>query len=297
MTYAGLFIALLSLGFTVDRAASYDLVGGEANVAGTWTSATLEDASPVLRPDCLAVSITDRKLTLKAVSGTNRIEGEWVRWRRRTWLTQENQTCRWFGDETKFEPILGAAWTYTITGQSDDKDEHHLTLHGKYSSCLGNACTKWKVYPEDFNTELRLVGNTLIDTNGTEDPVDDVEFVRLSEDDDIVDAARDAADKWLKLIDLGQLDSVYDRGTTSSFKAEVKKDDFRRNVLDHQARYGTTTARKYLISTHVLYAPNTKGRTDYAVFSNLVTKSHNVSGAEFVVLAKEEGEWRICWLR
>lgn len=266
----------------------------DKTVIGVWKSASFDDYGWVERPECPAISVTERTLTLKAVPGKNSVQGDLVRWTRRVWATTEN-ACRWYAGEPHFEPIFGAVWRYAVTGKSDEHEHHVPTLQGKYLDCDGSACSQW-TQAKEFTTELKLVSDTLIDRQPA-DPTGDIEFMRLSDDDGVVDEARSAAVTWLKVLDQGQLDQFYDHGTTAAFRGKVTRDSFRKSWSDFQSRTGRTTSREYLISTHLFYAPMiAKGRSDYVLFSNKATMARGVSRLEFVLLAREGGEWKVCWL-
>lgn len=268
----------------------------DSKAMGVWSSASLDEIAPVGQPQCLSMKVTQRTVTLKMVPGKTTIGGEWVRWTRRVWLNADNR-CRWFPEEAQFEPILGAVWTYTISGDSEDKEPPSLRIVGAYSTCLGNACNRW-THDNSFETQVRLVGgDKLVDTNKTADPSDDVEFVRLSDEQDLLDDARTAAERLLKPLDLGQLDRFYDQATTTSFRSNTGREEFHKRVSEAQARFGLSTSRKYSLTTHILYAPMIKaGRDDYVIFSNKVTRSGGTSFLETVCLAQENGEWKVSCL-
>jgi hypothetical protein len=263
---------------------------------GVWSSATLDEIAPVVgQPQCVSMKVTQRTVTLKMGPDKNTIGGEWVRWTRRVWLNSDG-ACRFFPEETQYEPLLQAVWTYTISGDTEDKQTQSLRIVGAYSTCLGNACNRW-THENSFETEVKLTGDKLVDTNRTADPSDDVEFMRLSDEQDLLDDARTEADRLLKSLDLGQIDRFYDEATTSSFRSSVSREDFHKRVSDAQARMGLSISRKYMITTHVLYAPMIKtGRDDYVIFSNKVTRAGGTSFVETVCLARENGGWRVSCL-
>jgi len=268
---------------------------GANKALGVWSSATLDEIAPVGQPQCLSMKVTQRTVILKMVPGKNTIDGEWVRWTRRVWLNSDNG-CRWFSQEAQYEPLLQAVWTYAISGESQDKQTQNLRIFGAYSNCLGNACDQW-THDKSFETELGLVGEKLVDTNKTADPTDDVEFMRLSDEQDFLDDARTAADNLLRPLDLGQFDRFYDQATTTSFRSNTSREAFHKRAAELQARFGLASSRKYAITTHAMYAPMIKtGRDDYVIFSNRLTRSGGASALEFVFLARESGEWRILWL-
>jgi hypothetical protein len=270
--------------------------GVPTEMIGVWSSATLDGMGPVSRPECRAMSLTDRKVTLKAVPGTDRVEGEWVRWTRSVWMSSDNQKCRWFPDDDQYEPIVGAIWTYSVEG-SYDRQRQVLKVHGNYSNCLGNACNKWHVHDSTFHTELKVVAGTLVDTNETVDTSDDVEFVQLEDDLETIEEARTTTEGWLKKLDLGDIDGFYDQATTGSFRQSVNRSDFHNHLAELQGQSGLITSRQFLLSTHVLYAPGfAKGKGNYILFSNKIVSSKQLVGMEFLLLAKENGQWRVLWL-
>jgi hypothetical protein len=272
-----------------------EVAGADSKALGVWSSATLDEIAAVGRPQCVSMRVTQRTVTLKTVPGQNKIGGEWVRWTRLVWLNSDS-LCRWFPEEAQYEPLLAAVWTYAVSGDNEGQQIPSFRIAGAYSACLGNACNRW-AHDERFETEMRLVGDKLVDTNKTADPTDDVEFVRLVDAQDLLDDARTAAEGLLKSLDLGQIDRFYDLATTSSFRSNTKREDFHKRVSDAQARLGLESSRKYLIATHVLYAPMIKtGRDDYVIFSNKVTTARGASFFEFVFLVRENKAWKVSWL-
>jgi Protein of unknown function (DUF4019) len=269
-----------------------------SKILGVWSSATLESIGPVLRPECLQIVVTQRNVTLKLNPQTKQLEGEWVRWSRAVWMASDHQTCRWPEMKARFEPIIGASWTYQISGQSYSTVRQALTISGQYTRCDGNACDVLPRHDQSFTTEVMLLGNKLVDTNGTPDPSDDIEFVRLSDEIDLLEDGRVAVEGWLKLLDAGKLETFYDNATTISFRHNQDRDSFTKAMSAQEAGDGQVVSRHYLLTTHVLYFPAlSAGRVDCILFSNVVQTSLKKTGAEFMILANDGGEWKILQFR
>jgi hypothetical protein len=263
---------------------------------GTWTSATLDGMGNNGRPQCSVITVTDRKLTLKSEPGSTRVEGEWVRWTRNVWMTSDNLACRWYPEETTFEPVFGSIWTYSLRG-SYDAQRQVLKVHGDYSNCLGNGCEKMRLGATSFDTEFTLQGDTLTDTNATPDPSDDLEFMRLAADSETVEDAREATEGWLKKLDGGDIDGFYDQATSTGFRQGVQRSQFHTVTAALIDRVGLVSSREFLLSTHVLYAPGlAKGRGNYVLFSNKVLSSKKMGGVEFLLVVKDGGDWKVQWL-
>ena len=161
-----------------------------------------------------------------------------------------------------------------------------------------------RMRPQDMRCPLRLSTRwrssifhdvRLID--GTPDPSDDVEFMRLAADTETVENAREATEEWLPRMDKGDIDGFYDQATSESFRGTVPRSQFHTVNADFQNRVGLITSRQFLLSTHLLYAPGlSKGRGNYVLFSNRVTTSKNSWGQEFLLLVNDGGEWRVQWM-
>jgi hypothetical protein len=270
-----------------------------SKVSGVWSSATLDQVGAVQRPECTFLTVTERKVTLKQVAGSDRFEGEWVRWTRNVWMRSDNLSCRWYPGEEQFEPVLGAIWTYAVKDITPDDQRDSLRVQGSYVGCLSNGCNKMQVQDKDkmFHTQLKLLGGSLIDTNETDDPMDDVAFIRLSDEADLVDDARTAVETFLKTLDQGQIDRFYTTSTSSAFRTNISPGQFHSAMTDLQTNSGLVNTRRYQLTTNILYAPMiNKARGEYVLFSNIIASTQNKSGVEFVLLIREQSEWRVCWL-
>ena len=226
-----------------------------SKMVGVWTSATLEQIGAAQRPECTFITISERTVTLKSLAGTDQFEGEWVRWTRNVWLRSDNLRCRWYPGEEQFEPVLGAVWTYNLKDITPNGRRDSVTVQGTYVNCLANGCDKMKVRDKVFRTQLVLIGGSLVDTNETDDPTDDVKFLRLSDAAELVDDARSAVEILLKPLDRGEIDQFYSTATSSTFRSNTPLDQFHSVTADMQAKSGLVNSRRYLQTTNILYAP------------------------------------------
>lgn len=291
-----ILIAILSLQTKPTMPYEPQATHATSNAAGVWSSGTLEQVGAVQRPECTYLAVTDRKVTLKPVAGTSNFEGEWVRWTRYVWMTSDGLKCRWYTSEDQFEPVLGSIWTYRLEGNISDAQGDALAVHGTYVNCLGNGCSQMSVAAKTFQTELKLIRGTLVDTNATADPSDDVEFLRLSDEAELVDEARTALETSIKLLDSGDIDHFYTTATSSAFRASTSIDQFHSRMSELQ-KLGLVTSRRYLLTTNVLYAPMiTKDRGEYVLLSNTVQTDKNTGGVEFIFLIREQSEWKVYWI-
>jgi hypothetical protein len=292
-----LLIAVFSLQPKLIKSQNPPRLEAISKMAGTWSSATLEQFGASMSPQCPYVAVTERKVTLKPIPGTNRLEGEWVRWSRLTWLMSGNQNCRWYPTEEQYEPILGASWTYNLAGNPSETQSNVLMVQGTYVNCLGNGCSQMQFGGTAFSTELKLIGGSLVDTNKTEDQADDVSFTRLSDEADLLDEARTAVEGYLKSLDQGQIDHFYTTASSSEFRAKTTLEQFHSSISALQTKVGLVQARRYLLTTHILYAPMiSKSKADYVLFSNKVESTSHTSGLETIFLVREKSDWKVFWI-
>jgi hypothetical protein len=271
----------------------------DANVSlsGIWSSGTLEKVGAALRPECSYISVTERKVTINPTADPNIFQGEWVRWTRLTWMNSDNRRCRWYPDEQQFEPVLGAIWTYRLKGHRSRSEENSIKVDGNYDNCLGNGCAQMKPSGDTFHTELKLIGANLVDTNETEEQDDDVAFVRLSDEVEMLDDARTAVEGYLKLLDRGNIDNFYQSATSAQFRHDTSSESFHSAISGLQSKDGLIDSRHYLITSHILYAPMiSKEKGDYVLYSNMIHSDKGLSGVEFIFLVREGTEWKVYWI-
>jgi hypothetical protein len=148
-----------------------------------------------------------------------------------------------------------------------------------------------------FRTQLKLIGGNLVDTNETDDPSDDVTFMRLSDEAEMVDEARSAVETLVKPLDRGEVDQFYTTAASSSFRANTTLDQFHSAMTEMQTKGGLVNSRRYLQTTNILYAPMiTKTKGEYVLFSNTVGTTKKTGGVEFILLIREQSEWKVYWI-
>jgi hypothetical protein len=285
-------------------AASCGIFLGTANaqdtrILGQWSSGTFDGLYTIIRPECTSVAVTERRIRLTLVPGSNKVEGEWVRWSRSMWMNTDNRSCRWVPEATQFEPLYSASWFYLLSGVFD-KTGNVLKIHGDFAKCDGNACSRWQAATEmtkPFDTELKLVGGKLVDMNGHADPSDGVQFVRVSDHAEEVEEANSALEGYLKMIDAGDLDRFYDAAVSSSFRNNTTRQQFKAVVSAFQSRVGKPSSRHNLNTLYIIYAPSiSKMPGQYVFLYNGVETTKKASGQEFILLAKESADWKVYWI-
>jgi hypothetical protein len=289
---------------TLLRTASFAVLLGTAGaednrILGQWSSGTFEGMNSVVRRECTAVGVTERKIRLNFEPGTKKVEGEWVRWTRSMWMNTDNRSCRWSTEATQFEPLYQATVVYLLNGEFD-KTGTVLKIHGEFAKCDGNACSRWKASSEmskPFDTELTMMGSKLVDLNGKSDPRDGTAFVRVSDQADEVEEANSTLERYLKMIDAGEIDRFYDNAISSGFRSNTTRQQFKAVTSEFQTRVGRTTSRRNLNTLYLLYVPSvSKASGEYLFVFNGVETSKKLTGAEFALLIKENGEWKVYWI-
>jgi hypothetical protein len=285
-------------------AASCGISLGTANaqdtrILGQWSSGTFDGLTSVIRRECTAVAVTERRIRLTLVPGSSKVEGEWVRWSRNMWINTDNGSCRWVPEATQFEPLWSGSWVYLLTGVFD-KAGSTLRIHGEFVKCDGNACSRWQAATEmtkPFDTELRLVGGKLFDMNGHTDPSEGVEFVRVSDHAEEVEEANSVLEGYLKMMDAGDVDHFYDAASAESFRKDTTRQQFRAAVSEFQSRVGKPRSRHNLNTLYIVYAPIfSKAPGQYVFLYNGVETTKNLRGGEFILLTKESSEWKLAWI-
>jgi hypothetical protein len=260
---------------------------------GIWSSATMEKAAPP-RPGCEIAGISERKVILRLVPGTNRIEGEWDRRTSVIWLNSDRGKCHLFPDETQFKEQYHATWMYSLSAEYDS-DRNALKIKGSYMNCDGDECSRWKASAPTFVTEFMMVGRHLIDTNATPDPSDDIEFIRVTDEADEVADARTALDSYLKMYDSGDFGRFYD-AASPIFRQGVSRDQFQARFKDLEKLNGSPTSRKNLYTVYALYAPAISPKMgEYVLFISGVDTSKKLYAREFMFLIKEGPQWKVAW--
>lgn len=271
---------------------------------GQWSSTTLEGLG--IQPDhneCSVITVTQRKVRLALVPGTSRIEGEWVRWARSTWMSTDNRRCRWAPAEHTFEPMLAAVWSYTIDGAAT-ADGSEISIQGQYNTCDGNACERWTQpgMRSPFKTTFRLVNGRLVDTFGGTNPEQQIEFMRVSDEADECADAKAAVAPWLTALDHGDVDKFFTSATSPIFRRNVNPEQFRDVLHAFRSRVGETASRQPIMTERLLYAPdvnsktNKRVRTDYVLIINGIRTSKGLTGGEYVMVAREGAEWKFIYL-
>lgn len=265
---------------------------------GQWSSGTLEGIGPVSKdkPECLMTSITERRLRLTREPGSDKIEGEWVRWTRNMWVTTDNLRCRWFTEDPRFEPMFQAMWVFVLDGTYDAATQS-LRLDGTYKQCDGIACSRW-VTPattKSFKTTLRIRDGVLVDTNTTPDSADDVQFLRISDEAEFASDARMALDAALRHIDADEFEAFYERATSTEFRRNASREQTMQALTAMRRAFGPLKSRKFLNTAYLLYTPAiSKERRDSILFTNGVF-SDRTHGGEYMLLVKEAGAWKVSW--
>jgi len=265
---------------------------------GMWSAGSVDGIAPVQRQECAALTFSERRIRLSAVPGTNKFEGEWIRTIANIWMNTDNRNCRWFPEASLFESMFQATWAYLLDAVYDPA-RGVMKVDGRFSKCDGNGCDRLVTAnaKNPFHTELRMNNSRLVDTNMTDDPSDDLEFIRVSDEADRADDAKTALSSWLKALDGGDFGRFYDQATSSNLRTNTSRKDFVDRLSTQRDRVGATTSRQTLKTLYAEHAPFiSKSAGEYVLFCNGVESSKSARGMEFLLLVNDGGTWKVTWL-
>jgi hypothetical protein len=267
-------------------------------MSGLWSAASVDTISPVPGQECQALTISERRMRLSPIPGTNKFEGLLMRFVTNIWMTTGNRNCRWFPEDSSFQPVFQSTLAYLLDAVYDTA-RGVMKVDGRLANCDGSGCNRFVTATarKPFHTELKMNNDRLVKTNMPEDPSGDLEFVRVSGDVYGADDAKAASAMWLKILDAGDFGRFYDEATSASFRAIKSRKDFIDGFSAQRDRVGTTMSRQSLKAQHAEHAPFiSKALGEYVLFWNGVesTKSSRVS--EFMLLVNDGGEWKVTWL-
>jgi hypothetical protein len=260
--------------------------------SGEWISRSIEGAGLVTNdPGCAAVTWTDRKIKLEQIPGNpNRFRGEWVRKYQSLWMGVHGDTCRFQG-ETTFVDSHIAVLGWTLTGAYDPKSDR-LRLSGAYNDCTGNVCPQMQAATKDFNTELGIVADDLVDADPALSHEEWHHFISNASELQRSDEVMRALKPMLDLNDKGDFDGLY-RYMGSIFRQSLSPDQFRANAKTLRTRTGQLLSRSPMSTMYANYNPSSKSPGQNAIVMNVVYFPGNVRTIEYVILTKESGEWKM----
>lgn len=265
---------------------------------GLWSAGSVDAIGSVQRPECSALTISERRIRLSTIPGTNKFEGEWIRTAANIWMTTDNRNCRWFPEDSLFQPMFQATWGYLLDAVYDAA-RGVMKVDGRFANCDGNGCDRFvtATAKKPFHTELKMNNDRLVDTNMTDDPSDDLEFVRVSDEADRADDAKTALATSLKILDAGDFGRFYDQATSASFRSIASRKDFIDRLSTQRDRVGTTTSRQTLKTLYAQNAPFiSKSPGEYVLFWSGVESTKSARGLEFMLLVNDGGTWKVTWL-
>lgn len=262
-----------------------------------WSAGSVDAIGSVQQQECSALTISERRIRLSTIPGTNKVEGEWIRTTASIWMTTDNRNCWLFPEDSLFQPMFQTTWGYVLDAVYDAA-RGVMKVDGRFAFCNGNGCDRIvkATAKKPFHTELKMITDRLVDTNMTDDPSDDLEFVRVSDDADRADDAKTALAMWLKILDAGDFGRFYDQATSASFRSIASRKDFIARLSAQRDRVGTTTSRQTLRTLYAQDAPFiSKSPGEYVLFWSGVESTKSARGLEFMLLANDGGTWKLTW--
>src|SRR5260370_26628774 len=269
-------------------------VADAGTFAGEWISRTIEGAgSPNNDPACAALTWTDRKISLEPIPGkSNRFRGEWVRKYQSLWMSVHGETCRFPGEATFVDTHLGVLG-WGLSGVYDPKTD---TIHfsGTYHDCNGNVCPQMQVFAKNFNTDLRIIEEDLVDVDPTLGIADQHHFVSVLSEGKHVDEMMRGLKIILDLVDRGDFNAVYQHSDTASQKA-ITMDQFKANCKVLRDRTGPIVSRSSMNTFYVNYSPLSKNPGQYAIVMNVVYFPRNARTIEYILMTTELADWKLSY--
>lgn len=283
---------LFAAAFLLCVAASVAAADNSSSFSGEWISRSIEGAGLVNNdPGCAAVTWTDRKIKLEQIVGNpNRFRGEWVRKFQSLWMGVHGEECR-FPGETKFVDTHMAVLGWTLTGVYDPKSDT-LHLNGVYNDCNGNVCPQMQAAGKDFNTDLRIMGDDLVDVDPTLSREDWHHFISSASEAQRTDEVIRALKPMLDLNDKGDFDGLYQYADSVTHKG-LSMDQFRTNSKAVRARTGQVLSRSSMNTMYANYNPLSKSPGQNAIVMNVVYFPGNIRTIEYIIVTKESGEWKL----
>lgn len=265
-------------------------------MVGLWSAGLVDAISSVRGQECSALTFSEYQIRLSASSSTDKFEGVWIRTTTKIWMTTpEGRNCRWFPDDSSFQPIFQTTWFY-ILNAAYDAAGGVMKVDGGFANCDGNGCNRFATAKKPFHTDLRMKSDRLVGANMTDDPSDDLEFVRVSDETDRAYDARTASDAWLKILDAGDFGRFYDQATSEAFRLSASRKDFIDRLSAQRDRVGTTMSRQTK-ALYAEYAPFiSKAPGEYVLFWSGVESTKSARGLEFMLLVNDGGTWKVTWL-
>jgi Protein of unknown function (DUF4019) len=265
-------------------------------VLGMWSAGLVDTIGSVQgQQGCSAVTISDHQIRLSASPDTNKLEGVWIRTEISIWLTTDNRNCRWFPEETKFQPEFETTRFYVLDAVYDTA-RGVMGVDARVANCDGNGCNRFAAASarKPFHTELKMNNGRLVGMK-TDDPSDDLDLIRASDEADRAYDASTLVATWLKMLDAGDFGQFYDQATSASFRSIATRKDFIDRLSTQRDRVGTTMSRQ----TNTLYAEFapfiSKSPGEYVLFWSGVESTKSGRGLEFMLLVNDGGTWKVTW--
>jgi hypothetical protein len=264
---------------------------------GLWSAGLIDAKDSVQGQECSALTISEYQIRLSAVQDTNKLEGVWIRTDTKMWMTTQNRNCRWFPEESTFQPMFQTTWFYVLNAVYDTADGV-ARVEGSYGNCDGNGCDRSPAAStkRPFHTDLKMSNGNLIATNMTDNPSDHLELVRATYTADGADGAKIATAAWLKILDAGDFGQFYDQATSASLRSTASRQDFIDRLTRQRDRVGTTMSRQTK-TVYAEYAPFiSKSPGEYVLFWSGVESTKSGRGLEFLLLVHDGDAWKVTWL-
>jgi hypothetical protein len=203
------------------------------------------------------------------------------------WLRNNGGRCRWAG-EADFMPMVFGVRGFELSGVTQANGA--IALQGRYKDCTGNCPVLFPKGTTDFETELRLAGDQLIDTNKTPDPKDDLYFVTQAAESKRETEVGGVLRGLLGDMDHEKVDEFLTSDVTPEMATRTPKDAFLGFLK-------TAHGQAPILSREMFrFVGASSSVGDYALQINNMYLSGNRNSLEFVFLKKLNGKWLIDFL-
>lgn len=265
-------------------------------ILGLWSAASVDAIGSAQQQECSGLAISERRIRLSTIPGTNKLQGDLIRTATNIWMTTDNRNCSLVPEDPSFQPMSQATWGYVLDAVYDSA-RRVMKVDGRFANCNGN-CDRLVTATarKPFHTELKMNNDRLVDTNMTDDPRDDLEFVRVSDEAHRANNAKIALAAWLKILDAGDFGRFYDQATSASFRSIASRKYLIDKLSTQRDRVGTTTSRQALQILYAQHAPFiSTSPGEYVLFWSSVESTKSTRGLEFMLLVKDGGGWKVTW--
>jgi hypothetical protein len=207
-------------------------------------------------------------------------------------MSVRGETCRFQG-ETKFQDSHLAVLGWTLSGTYDRAiDTLHVT--GTFNECTGSSCPQQQAASKDFSTDLRIVGDDLVDADPSLTTEEQHHFIPSGSEQQHLDEIMKAVKPLLAMNDNGEFEQLYQHMNSSSQK-NLTLEQARTNGKAFRAQTGPLLSRSSMATMYALYSPLSKSKAENAIVMSAVYFPGNHRAVEYVLLTKESRDWKLVY--